>query len=81
MGPVAGAGPPGAAPPGRRYSCITVGGVVSSCSAGPRRGRFVPQVKQIRSSWLTVAAQPGQVNVAMASSGTAGAGGLDQVST
>ena len=72
--------PAGAAPPGRRYSCITVGGVASS-SAGPRRGRFVPQVKQIRSSWLTVAAQPGQVSVAMASSGTAGAGGLDQVST
>src|SRR4029077_17923882 len=61
----------GAAPPGRRYSCITVGGVVSS-STGPRRGRFVPQDKQIRSSWLTVAAQPGQVSVAMASSGTSG---------
>jgi hypothetical protein len=32
---------------------------------------LVPQVKQIRSSWLTAAPQPGQVSVAMASSRTA----------
>src|SRR5215469_5832394 len=70
------AGAPGAALSSRRrYSCITVGGVTSS-STGPLRGRFVPQVKQIRSSWLTAAAQPGQVSVAMSSSGTAVVGAV-----
>src|SRR5262249_60408549 len=69
MGPVAGDFPGAALPPARRYSCITVGGAASS-STGLRRGRLVPQVKQIRSSWLTAAPQPGQVSVAKASSRT-----------
>ena len=60
----------GAAAPSRfGYSCITVGEAGSS--ADLRLGRLAPQVKQMRSSGWTSAAQAGQVRVAMSSSGTA----------
>ena len=54
----------------RRYSCMTVVGAGQSSSRGLFRGRLAPQVKQIRSSGLTSAAQLGQVSVAIMSSWT-----------
>ena len=60
----------GAAAPSRSaYSCMTVGEAGSSAIL--RLGRLAPQVKQMRSSCWTSAAQAGQVKVAMSSSGTA----------
>ena len=63
-GPAAGAG----APSRLRYSCMIVGGAGRHPPRRPLRGRFAPQVKQMRSLGLTSAAQAGQVRVAMSSS-------------
>lgn len=73
-GQVAGASDMAGAASRRRFSCITVGGLAGS-SGWPGRGRFAPQVKQMRSSCWTVAAQTGQVRVAMTASGRQRIGG------